>query len=103
MPETEQEILEKFSEESLPRPRGEAPDEKPDFSMINMEEMLATAGGAFRATSMMQKRLREIVRFAPDQIAGKVDNKQLIYRVMNEIADKTLQFTLAEDIDGEEE
>lgn len=79
-----------------PRPIERRPEDKPDFDSINMDELCQNAGGAFRATSMMQKRLRDLVRFAPDQIVGKVDNKQLIFRVMKEIEGDALEFELAE-------
>lgn len=74
--------------------------EKTAFEQMNVDDLCLQAGGHFRATAMMQKRLREIVRYGDE--FSRADNKSLIFRVMDEIGDGALDFKLAQDVEAEE-
>lgn len=63
------------------------------FEQFNIDQLCLGAGGHFIATSMMQKRLRDLVRNNSD--FNKADNKTLILQVLDEIRHDSLEFEKA--------
>lgn len=57
---------------------------------IDIDRLAERIGGGFRATSLIQKRLREIVRLVPE--ANRFDNKHLIANVLEEIEREVIEF-----------
>jgi hypothetical protein len=67
---------------------------------VALDHLCNDVGGHFRATSLMQKRLRDLIRFSPD--ANRTDNKVLMAKVIDEIGDEDVVFQAAEDAEDED-
>ena len=72
------------------RQRQERREEKLRIDDVDVDELSKVAGGYFRMTSLMQKRLRELIRYVPE--ATRFDNKQLISNVIEEIEQSAIEF-----------
>ena len=61
---------------------------------LDIDALAEKIGGYFQATSLLQKRLRELIRYVPE--ATRMDNKQLISLAIEEIEQEVIGFRAPE-------